>query len=293
MRTAISFTGGKDCVTTLHLLKHPSTYAWRLPNSLTSSTYHGADGFSTRSLTHEGQFDPVLLVTFVPASSSTPTRFLAHPLDIIEKQAAALGLPWITLPITADGQGTEGFMKGYRTALSRLTKPISEGGREIEAIATGDIDDVCNNFMAKTLAPLSPDMHLLRPLWDIKRPRLYELMREYDIYAIISCADPRMMPGEEKEDKEEVARQLVGGSAERNRVTSVVKSDDDKTIEKVDAAGERGEWHSMVLRCKMMNDRGVGIKVREEKRQKEGEYIVFASWDSAELFTEECKIHDV
>ncbi len=67
------------------------------------------------------------LATFAPLHAT----FLAHPLDFIAMQAAALALPHYVLPVS------EPFDEGYEYSLQWLKEKTG-----IDSVVTGDIDAV-------------------------------------------------------------------------------------------------------------------------------------------------------
>ena len=72
-----------------------------------------------------GSATMVALATFAPLEP----RFLAHPLPLVRRQAAALGLPHLLVTIEAP------FEQSYETALSRLRQEWA-----LDGVVTGDID---------------------------------------------------------------------------------------------------------------------------------------------------------
>ncbi|EFJ45422.1 hypothetical protein VOLCADRAFT_105972 [Volvox carteri f. nagariensis] len=118
----------------------------------------------------------VLLVTFVPAGRKQ--SFKAHPLEVVQLQARALGLPHAVLEISS----APTFLDSYRANINHLREQYG-----ITALATGDILDVCNSFMPRAAAGTGVD--LICPLWGIERGLLLELIWAYGMKPLITCVN--------------------------------------------------------------------------------------------------------
>ncbi|KAJ9531841.1 hypothetical protein QJQ45_022048, partial [Haematococcus lacustris] len=103
----------------------------------------------------------------------------AHPLPLITAQAQALGLPHVVVDI----QGPN-YLTSYSEALTHLAKQ-----HDIQAFATGDILDVCSNFMGRATA--AAGLPLWTPLWGMPRPQLLAAVWEVGLQPIISCVNLR------------------------------------------------------------------------------------------------------
>jgi hypothetical protein len=79
----------------------------------------------------------VCLVTFVPAHSTRP--FKAHPLAVVAAQARALNLPHKVFEVS------EPYLESYQGHIASLREELG-----VDALATGDIEDVCSVRPAST-----------------------------------------------------------------------------------------------------------------------------------------------
>ena len=113
---AVSFTGGKDCVLALHAVQAATRPA----------------GFCTAP---PKDLDVILLVTFAPSANAD---FKAHPMAVIQAQAAALGLPHVVCMVDAP------YLESDQHNIRRLRELHG-----IDALVTGDILDVCSGFMSR------------------------------------------------------------------------------------------------------------------------------------------------
>ncbi len=118
-KAAVSFTGGKDCVLSLHLV-HAGAHA----------TAHNSE-----AAVHNNDLNVVVLVTFAPKGD---VKFKAHPLPMIEAQASALGLQHLMVEVG------DPYLESYRNGIAQLR--IQHG---IEVLVTGDILDVCDGFLRR------------------------------------------------------------------------------------------------------------------------------------------------
>ncbi|GLC60214.1 hypothetical protein PLESTB_001586200 [Pleodorina starrii] len=170
-KAAVSFTGGKDSMTVLHMMLAPevalsavSNDAWR-------------DDMRER-LAQVAGYEVTLLVTFLPAGGKQ--SFKAHPLEVVQLQARALGLPHLLMEIESTPTST--FLDSYAANIRRLREEY-----DVTALATGDILDVCSSFMPRAAA--GTGVELLRPLWGIDRAALLELVWAYDMSPLITCVN--------------------------------------------------------------------------------------------------------
>ncbi|WDL81311.1 adenine nucleotide alpha hydrolase [Aeromonas bestiarum] len=159
----------------------------------------------------------VALATFAPPAP----RFLAHPLPLVRRQAAALGLPHLLVTIEAP------FEQSYETALSRLQQEWA-----LDGVVTGDIDSVggAPNWIRERSQPLGLAVHT--PLWQQSRQTLLADMLARGIVAHLSCVDTRVL-----------APEWAGRS-----LNAATLSDLQQLAERqgFDACGEQGEYHTMV-----------------------------------------------
>ncbi|MEW5313058.1 MAG: hypothetical protein WDW38_004652 [Sanguina aurantia] len=157
---AVSFTGGKDSMLVLHLLRcslagiDPSVVQDRLSNL--------------------AGCDVKLLVTFAPVGGAA--SFKAHPLTIIQLQAKALGMRHLVMEVAPP------YKQGYQAAITTLRE-----GHGITGLVTGDILDVCNGFMQGAVQGTGVTLHT--PLWGMDRQTLLSLVYHFSMDAVISCVD--------------------------------------------------------------------------------------------------------
>ncbi|KAJ3030157.1 UNVERIFIED_CONTAM: hypothetical protein HDU68_009931 [Siphonaria sp. JEL0065] len=208
----ISFTGGKDSVLVLHLIKNtmPAT-----------------------EIKH--------LITFSPITNKP---FLAHPISFIKKQAEALHLPHMVHYI----EGPD-YLQAYR---SHFTRFYAEDG--IDALATGDIEDVCQGFTGNAAEPTG--LRMLSPLFQMPRSELLRLFEEYQLKPMITLVSLAHIPLD-------VAIQLIGQFLDQKTISILethnvrVACGDLKQREvggelnkhhlEVDLCGENGEFHTMCM----------------------------------------------
>lgn len=159
----------------------------------------------------------VALATFAPPEP----RFLAHPLPLVRRQAAALGLPHLLVTIEAP------FEQSYETALSRLQQEW-----KLDGVVTGDIDSVggAPNWIRERSQPLGLAVHT--PLWQQSREALLADMLARGIVAHLSCVDTRVL-----------APDWAGRVLDAATLTELQQLAE---REGFDACGEQGEYHTMV-----------------------------------------------
>ncbi|CAG8493809.1 1939_t:CDS:2 [Funneliformis caledonium] len=184
------------------------------------------------------------LVTFTPPHTTKP--FLAHPQHLIALQANALSLPHTFLPISPP------YLESYRSLITSQKVPY---------LATGDILDVCNQFMDRVVE--NTDVKLLRPLWERERNELMELIfTQSNFEIIISCVNLEKI-------HEKVARKMVGKILTRELYEEIILKQDN-----VDGCGEMGEYHSMVLNAPLFKKKIV-IKKAEQKLSDDEKFLYY------------------
>ncbi|KAI8476201.1 MAG: hypothetical protein J3K34DRAFT_516869 [Monoraphidium minutum] len=176
-RLALSFTGGKDCMLALHLLSgysHPSipfTAADLAPAAAPAE----AETAAAAAPSPLGRV--VVLATFgpPPAPGERPgSSFKAHPIAVMEAQAAALGLPLEYCEVGAP------YQERYASEMVRLRERYGVTG-----LVTGDIEDVAGGFMAAAAARAR--VRLITPLWQLERGRLLRAVVDLGLATTISC----------------------------------------------------------------------------------------------------------
>ncbi|MFM5817582.1 Dph6-related ATP pyrophosphatase [Aeromonas sanarellii] len=177
----------------------------------------GKDAMQALCHAREAGHQVVALVTFAPPEP----RFLAHPLPLVRRQAAALGLPHQLVTIEAP------FELGYERALIRLKEQW-----HLDGVVTGDIDSVdgAPNWIRERCRPLGIKVHT--PLWQQTREALLADLLARGIVAHLSCVDTRVLA------PDWVGRRLDAATlAELQRLANA---------QGFDACGEQGEYHTMV-----------------------------------------------
>lgn len=120
-----------------------------------------------------------------------------------------MGLRHVVKEVTAP------YLESYRDAICSLK---SEYG--IEALATGDILDVCNGFMGR--ACMGTGVELLTPLWDIDRRMLLALLWHYQLEAVVSCVNlAKFRPGAVTQQQQQIINKKKCTVAARTEATPV------------------------------------------------------------------------
>jgi diphthine-ammonia ligase len=184
------------------------------------------------------------LITFTPPTTTKP--FLAHSQQLISLQAKTLSLPHSFLPVTPP------YIESYRSLI------IS---RNVPYLATGDILDVCNQFMDRVVE--NTNVKLLRPLWERDRNELMNIIFSlYNFEILITCVNLSKI-------NENVAREMVGNMLTRELYENIILKQNN-----VDACGEMGEYHSMVLYAPLFKKKIV-VKKGEQKLSDDGNFLYF------------------
>jgi diphthine-ammonia ligase len=157
------------------------------------------------------------LVTFVPPGG----RFLAHPLDLMDAQAASIGLSHRRVVIRPP------YENGYESAILQLRD------RGVTTLVTGDIDEVDGheNWMLKRAQAVGVKVH--RPLWHRERRQILQDMLDWGIHAVVTAArEPPLGP------------QWVGRNLDRLAVNQLQEL---SSMGVLDLCGEQGEYHTFVF----------------------------------------------
>lgn len=200
----------------------------------------------------EKSYNVVVLVTFAPPN----TIFRAHPIEIIKLQAEAIGIPHTICLIEGPN-----YLQDYRNKILQLKQKYY-----IEGLVTGDILDICDNFMNKACQNI---INLIKPLWKENRKHLLNDIWSRDFDIIITCINKNKLSS-----KKEINN--ISGVGDKLTIKWIKKHVDEN---KADMSGEYGEWHTMVLNCPLfINGK---IKVLGYPKQ-EGNFI-FYQIESSEL----------
>lgn len=183
-RTAILWTGGKDCNLALCEAKSAG-------------------------------YNVVALVTFIMGNA----KFKAHPIEVMQMQAKALGLPYITIPIN------EPYKESYEAAIKKLK---DEHG--INTLITGDIEEIHgnNNWISERSRPAGVEVFL--PLWHLSREILMQKIIAVGFKVVFSCVKRPWF------DESWLGREI-----------SLETLVDLRRIDNLDLCGEQGEYHTLVL----------------------------------------------
>eukprot|EP00282_Hemiselmis_andersenii_P011859 CAMPEP_0114122956 /NCGR_PEP_ID=MMETSP0043_2-20121206/7969_1 /TAXON_ID=464988 /ORGANISM="Hemiselmis andersenii, Strain CCMP644" /LENGTH=201 /DNA_ID=CAMNT_0001215701 /DNA_START=33 /DNA_END=634 /DNA_ORIENTATION=- len=187
-KTAISWTGGKDCNLAMLL-------AWRNP-----------------------ALDVAALVVFRPEAAN----FRAHPLPVMQAQAASLGLPLHHVIIGSD------YKADYVSGLRNLR---AEHG--IETVVTGDMDLVGTmkrNWMEECGEEAGTGVWL--PLWQSDRLKNLEQILTEGISVVYSCVKTPHFD-----------QSWIGRPLDRAALAEMQA----KVEGGLDLGGEKGEYHTMAL----------------------------------------------
>ena len=189
-KAAVSWTGGKDCNLAMLL-------AWR-----------------------ESSLRVEALVVFRPRDAV----FRAHPLGIMEAQAAALSLPLLQVEIS----GEPSFKDSYVAGMRRLQE---EHG--IEVLVTGDMDLV-GSMQRNWIEECGEEcgMEAWLPLWKADRGECLRKLLHEGFKVVFSCVKSPHFDGS-----------WIGRQLDEDAVREMMS----KVPAGLDLGGEKGEYHTMVL----------------------------------------------
>eukprot|EP01026_Neomeris_dumetosa_P076893 TRINITY_DN827_c0_g1_i7.p3 TRINITY_DN827_c0_g1~~TRINITY_DN827_c0_g1_i7.p3 ORF type:complete len:298 (-),score=39.17 TRINITY_DN827_c0_g1_i7:152-1045(-) len=271
-KAVLSYTGGKDCTLSLHLVHNQNNKYTNFQN-----------------------IQVVLLVTFVPSHTTNPFR--AHPLHIIKQAAEQLGIEHRTIIVAPP------YIESYRQKIRELKEELG-----IEYFVTGDVEDVCDQFTKKAVAETG--VELFPPLWQRPREELLSLLWENQIRSRITCVNLRSFGLDDtqlarvsrvlnqdqhtKQNDEQVNQDgttTLSDNSEQNQngITTLEDlSDQERKVVKlvgsvfdsnlcaliqeegygVDRVGEYGEFHTVVTECKLFSEKlDIGIVEDEIQRR--------------------------
>lgn len=163
------------------------------------------------------RMDVTRLVTFAP---DPPRPFLAHPLETMSAQAAALGIEHVVARLKGP------LVEAYERAIDAL---VEDG---IEVLVTGDMDRVAghDNWIEERARGL---VDVERPLWNADR--IGVLRRIVDLKMDVVCTLAR---------RDAFPAPMVG---RRFNATLVEELAARHGVNGFDACGENGEYHTCVL----------------------------------------------
>src|SRR5512145_594282 len=154
MKTVLCWSSGKDCAFALHVLRN------------------------------DPSCEVVALLSTINESAG---RVAMHAVreDLLEAQAAAIGLPLIKVPIPSPCSNEE-----YRAAMATAMERVRSDG--VQAVAFGDLflEDV-RRYREDHLA--STGLVPLFPLWGRPTAALAREMIGAGLRAHITCVDPRVL----------------------------------------------------------------------------------------------------
>eukprot|EP01133_Synstelium_polycarpum_P012203 gene12203-14285_t len=181
------------------------------------------------------------------------TTFKSHPLPLIKMQAEAMGLEHKVCFI--DGPDHK---SSYRERITELR--VNDG---IQAIITGDIEDVCSNFMGVAIEQTG--VELVRPLFKAPRQTILDGIWSYEFNVIISCVNMTRF-----DETFDAAARLVGHSITKDLLQQVREYNQrhTKKEDQVDETGEYGEFHSMVMDAPLFKKK----IIYEAETTKDGDY---------------------
>ncbi len=158
------------------------------------------------------------LATFVPPDAT----FRAHPLDVMRRQAEAMGLEHVCIEIR------EPFDAAYHAGIERL-----RAERGVAALVTGDIAEVDGrpNWIRQCAA--GTGVEVLTPLWHAPRETLLARLIGEGFVAMISAVRGPALTAE-----------WLGRILDETAVTELRRLN---AAHGLDPCGENGEFHTIVL----------------------------------------------
>ncbi|WP_066631838.1 Dph6-related ATP pyrophosphatase [Labilibacter marinus] len=164
-----------------------------------------------------GKYNIVKLITFVPENHE---EFFAHSIEVMKAQAYSIGLPHELIEVK------EPFKEGYVAAMHQIKKS------NIEVLITGDISTVDGhpNWITECASGIiDVDM----PLWELERKSLMKRIDEDQFKVVCSLSY-----------KKYFEETITGRMLNPAFVAELLQMENEG---KIDACGENGEYHTMVL----------------------------------------------
>lgn len=189
------------------------------------------------------------LVTFAP----TNARFRSHPLHIMQSQTNAIGRPWQRMEIV------EPYFDSYRQALARLRDE-----RGIGCVVTGDIAEVDGhpNWIRQCAEGLGIDV--ATPLWGMDRAEMLDALVSESFVAVITAVKLSAL------DSAWIGRQI-----DRRTADELLDLQESRGV---DACGENGEFHTMVVNAPFFA-RGVDLAIAGTVSEGERAYAKYVEPD--------------
>jgi diphthine-ammonia ligase len=193
----------------------------------------GKDSVAALEICLEMNMKPTVLITFSPEEIPD---FKAHKFELMKLQSESLGIKHRICIV----QGPD-YAGSYRSLLISIRDEFN-----ITALVTGDILDVNDRFMSKVCE--STGVSLVCPLWELPRQTILEDMWMRGIEFIITCTNTEQMIKAASSTPHE--KQLVADMVSLILGARLTKEFYEEVLCKlpgVDACGEGGEFHTMVL----------------------------------------------
>lgn len=149
--------------------------------------------------------------------------FLAHPLDLINLQAQALGCPHYRIKVI------EPFDRSYEHAISSLKKQHG-----IDTLVTGDIGEVAGhdpNWIVDRAAHSKVDV--IRPLWHNDKIELLNRLLSLNFKVVFSCVKRPWF-----------TEDWLGNELSRSTLEQLIELSQRTGL---DLCGEQGEYHTIAL----------------------------------------------
>lgn len=187
-KAIVSWTGGKDCALSLFMAR-------------------------------QSGLEIAGLVTFI----STGSNHRAHSLNVIEKQAEALNLPWTKAIVEKP------YKRFYELFLEKIRRLY-----DVDCLITGDID-LIGGFSTSYMEDRcrAAGLNIFNPLWQKSRNEIWELLFENNFEFIFSLSKTNLLGAE-----------WIGKCITREIFPELKKT---VRTSGIDLCGENGEFHSMVF----------------------------------------------
>ena len=148
---------------------------------------------------------------------------IAHPLDLIDLQAEALGCPHFRIKVT------EPFDRSYESAISSLKKQHG-----IDTLVTGDIGEVAGhdpNWLVDRAA--HSKVNVIRPLWHNDKIELLNRLLNLKFRVVFSCVKRPWF-----------TKDWLGNELSASTIEQLIELNQRSGL---DLCGEQGEYHTLAL----------------------------------------------